>query len=174
MTKLACPMPAPYALGQFTAPSTAAVAARPAGERFDPERQVAVLPDGTPLADSADPNKTMTQGGLSSPTEQEWSVVFPDSGGGTLLAAGQVPPPARSVQAPYALGLFTDMSTTAVAARPAGERFDAERQVTVLPDGTPLANTVDPDASRTSNGMNTSSEGEMMDVFPDTTAVAGR
>ncbi|WP_416969371.1 hypothetical protein [Streptomyces sp. 4F14] len=65
----------------------------------------------------------------------------------------------------FALRLFTEPAEAPAPAPAPGEHFSTDRQVTVLADGTPRAATAY-SQSRTSGGISTASEAELMDVIP--------
>lgn len=107
-------------------------AANTCGEavRFDPDQQVSITADGTPVAGAAFV-QSRTCGGMTSGSEYEIMDVW-----GTAITVAQ---PSARAPIPFALGLFADPVFGNADAPSAGDRFDPALQITVTENGVPRA-----------------------------------
>jgi hypothetical protein len=100
--------------------------------RFDPEQQVSVAVDGTPVVATTFAS-SRTCGGITGNGEYEIMDVW-----GAALA---VPQPSQRAPRPFALGLFTESVSDHGDSPAVGGRFAPALQVTVMDDGIPRAET---------------------------------
>lgn len=121
----------PFAL-RWTEHVPASTEALAEGVRFDPDQQVTVTADGTPVAATAFA-ESRTCGGMTGNGEYEIMDVW-----GTALT---MPQPSQWAPRPFALGLFTEPVLGHADAPAAEGRSAPALQVTVMEDGIPRAET---------------------------------